>query len=99
MCSERGCKKAGSSRTVSPPSDKKVICWRGQNALGFEYAAQPTLGLFINPAHESENLRNTFFRYALAGDDLKATLPAGRAIASPNIPTVKSHRDRGAGFR
>ena len=26
MCSDRGCKNAGSSRTVSPPSDKKVIC-------------------------------------------------------------------------
>ena len=70
-----------------------------QNALGFEYVAQPTFGLFINPAHKREDFRNPLFRYALAGDDLKATCPAGRAIASPNISTVKSHRDWGAGFR
>jgi len=34
-----------------------------------------------------------------ARNDLKATRPAGRAIASRIYLTVKSYRDWGAGFR
>jgi hypothetical protein len=64
-----------------------------QNTLGFEYVAQPTLGVSINAAHECEDFGSAFARYALAGNDLKATGPDGRAIASPNVSAVKSHRD------
>jgi hypothetical protein len=63
-----------------------------QNALGFQYVAQPTLGLFINAAHKSENFRNAFLRHALPGNDLKTTRPAVRPIASPAAGVLRNWR-------
>jgi len=67
--------------------------------LGFEHITQPTFGFLVDTAYESEDFRNPFFRYALAGDDLKATCPAGRPVAPANVSAVESDRNRRSGFR
>src|SRR5882762_10166720 len=99
MCSERGCKNAGSSRTVSPPSDKKVICWRGRIPWDSSTLRSRRLGFLSTRRTRAKTFATPSSGMLLPAMTSKQPVPPGGRsrprIYPPSSPTVIG----GAGFR
>src|SRR5664280_3373257 len=93
-CSESGLRYSGRSRTLSPPSVRKVTAWLACMPGEMSRSNRRRLGLVSSVWTEPEALGRPVRRGGPAGDHLEPFVPAGLLLAGVDVATVEAD-DRG----